>query len=48
MVCLLQVDVSPWHLNFEELEIVRPCGEGSFGRVYQAVWHQSPVAVKVG
>ncbi|KAL4436097.1 hypothetical protein ABPG77_005545 [Micractinium sp. CCAP 211/92] len=33
--------------RFEDLELVRSIGEGSFGRVYLANWRETPVAVKV-
>lgn len=36
-----------WELNFESLQILRPIGEGSFGRVYAATLAGEPVAVKI-
>lgn len=41
------VDIRPWQLPFDELRIVKVIGEGSFGRVYLAAWHETNVAVKV-
>lgn len=26
------VDVRPWEMRFDDLEIIRPAGEGSFGK----------------
>lgn len=40
-------DLSSWELNFQDLEIQQPIGEGSWGRVYMARWHETNVAVKV-
>lgn len=36
-----------WELSYEDLNIVKIVGEGSFGRVYLAYWHDTPVAVKI-
>jgi hypothetical protein len=41
------VDIRPWQLPFDDLSIIKVIGEGSFGRVYLAVWHETNVAVKV-
>ncbi|KAI3427397.1 hypothetical protein D9Q98_010312 [Chlorella vulgaris] len=41
------VDANHWLLGFEEITVVRAIGEGSFGRVYLAMWNQVPVAVKI-
>ena len=40
-------DLASWELNFRDLQIEHPVGEGSWGRVYKAKWHETPVAVKV-
>lgn len=39
--------LASWELNFADLQIEHPVGEGSWGRVYKATWHETPVAVKV-
>ena len=36
-----------WQLQWDELEIERQVGRGSFGAVYRARWHETSVAVKV-
>jgi serine/threonine protein kinase len=36
-----------WQINWEDLEIERPIGSGSLGRVYAAKWTHVQVAVKV-
>jgi len=36
-----------WELQFDELQIERAIGEGSWGKVYKARWQQTPVAVKI-
>lgn len=36
-----------WELRFSDLKFKQPIGEGSFGKVYRAVWQGTPVAVKV-
>ena len=38
--CLMQV-------NFEQMQIQRQIGEGSFGKVYLAKWKETTVAVKI-
>ncbi|GAB4822541.1 hypothetical protein N2152v2_009587 [Parachlorella kessleri] len=39
--------VKTWTINFDDLELTRKIGEGSFGRVYLAKWQETPVAVKI-
>lgn len=39
--------LAAWQLNFADLVIQYPIGEGSWGRVYKASWNQAPVAVKI-
>jgi serine/threonine protein kinase len=34
-------------VRFEELELIRRIGEGSYGRVYLALWRETFVAAKV-
>lgn len=41
------VDVRPWELRWTDFVIRRPLGAGSFGKVYLADLHNTPVAVKV-
>ncbi|KAL4422378.1 hypothetical protein ABPG75_008575 [Micractinium tetrahymenae] len=36
-----------FEVPFEQLQIVRPIGSGSFGRVFEARWVETPVACKV-
>jgi predicted Ser/Thr protein kinase len=36
-----------WEVQWEELELERLIGGGSFGRVYLARWKETEVAVKV-
>ncbi|KAL4857927.1 Serine/threonine-protein kinase CTR1 [Chlorella vulgaris] len=43
----LHADVQQWAVQWNDLDIKRPIGRGSFGWVYLAHWHQTPVAVKV-
>ena len=43
----IQLDVKLWTLDFKDLKIEKQIGEGSFGRVYQAKWNETPVAVKI-
>ncbi|KAI7837951.1 hypothetical protein COHA_008256 [Chlorella ohadii] len=40
-------DLEPWAVDFEELELERAIGAGSFGKVYLATYHEAPAAVKV-
>jgi serine/threonine protein kinase len=40
-------DVSAYAIDFDTLHMGRNIGEGSFGKVYLAVWNETPVAVKV-
>lgn len=48
-----RVSVAPWPLlcpasvNFFDLKIIQPLGEGSFGRVYLARYFETLVAAKV-
>ncbi len=41
------VDISAYEIDFAALRVGRRVGEGSFGKVYAATWHETPVAVKV-
>lgn len=41
------VDVRAWQFSWDELQIVDTIGEGSYGKVYKAIWHNSNCAVKV-
>ncbi|KAL4447322.1 hypothetical protein ABPG77_007355 [Micractinium sp. CCAP 211/92] len=41
------VDISAWRLNFLDLKIFHPLGEGSFGRVYLASYYETLVAIKI-
>ncbi|GAB4815773.1 hypothetical protein N2152v2_002819 [Parachlorella kessleri] len=41
------LDLSLWLIPFQQLQLVRSIGEGSFGRVYLAKWQEVPVAVKL-
>ena len=43
----IALDVKLWTLDFKDLKIEKQIGEGSFGRVYQAKWNETPVAVKI-
>jgi serine/threonine protein kinase len=43
----LAPDVGHWTVRWGEIKVQRPIGRGSFGRVYQATWNATPVAVKV-
>ncbi|GAB4821003.1 hypothetical protein N2152v2_008049 [Parachlorella kessleri] len=36
-----------WLVEFNTLELKQQIGEGSYGRVYLAKWHHTPVAVKI-
>jgi serine/threonine protein kinase len=40
-------DIQPFELNFWDLTMERSIGRGSFGKVYLASWHETPVAVKL-
>ena len=40
-------DVSAYAIDFDALHMGRNIGQGSFGKVYLAVWNETPVAVKV-
>lgn len=37
------VDMQPWELAWQDLTILKPVGEGSFGRVFEAIWHETSV-----
>jgi serine/threonine protein kinase len=39
--------LAAWELPFSEFQILRPIGEGSWGRCYSANWNETQVAVKV-
>ena len=39
--------LAAWQLNFQDITIERPIGEGSWGRVYKGNWNQTEVAVKI-
>ncbi|KAL6785226.1 hypothetical protein ACKKBG_A02970 [Auxenochlorella protothecoides x Auxenochlorella symbiontica] len=41
------MDFNMWMLSWGDLDIQKQVGEGSFGRVYLAKWHETLVAVKV-
>eukprot|EP00889_Picochlorum_renovo_P002393 jgi/Picre1/29423/NNA_004811.t1 len=41
------LDVKLWTVNFNDLQMERQIGEGSFGRVYLAKWNETLVAVKI-
>ncbi|KAL4427896.1 hypothetical protein ABPG75_001985 [Micractinium tetrahymenae] len=41
------IDLQPWRIDFSSLQIMRPLGEGSYGKVYLARWNETLVAVKV-
>lgn len=43
----LAPDFGHWAVRWGEIKVQRPVGRGSFGRVYQATWNATPVAVKV-
>lgn len=43
----LRGDVQQWEVQWHELQIERPIGQGSFGWVYLAQWHQTYVAAKI-
>ncbi|GAB4821932.1 hypothetical protein N2152v2_008978 [Parachlorella kessleri] len=36
-----------WVIDFSSLQLIRPIGEGSYGRVYLGLWRECPVAVKI-
>jgi hypothetical protein len=42
-----RVDVSAYAIDFDALHLGRRIGEGSFGKVYVATYHETQVAVKV-
>ena len=37
----------PAQVNFEQMQIQKQIGEGSFGKVYLAKWKETTVAVKI-
>lgn len=39
--------VCPAQVNFEQMQIQKQIGEGSFGKVYLAKWKETTVAVKI-
>jgi hypothetical protein len=39
--------LAAWQLNFQDITVDRPIGEGSWGRVYRGSWNQTEVAVKI-
>ncbi|PRW57695.1 Serine threonine- kinase CTR1 [Chlorella sorokiniana] len=41
------VDIRPWTVQFEDLKMQKIIGEGSYGKVYAAKFHETLVAVKV-
>ncbi|KAL4443708.1 hypothetical protein ABPG75_011445 [Micractinium tetrahymenae] len=41
------VNVQPWEIAYQDLQLLEECGEGSFGRVFRAKWHETEVAAKV-
>ena len=43
----LRPEVQQWLVQWEELTPVRLIGRGSFGRVYLALWNETPIACKV-
>lgn len=40
-------DIQPWILPYSEFQVIRPVGEGSFGRVFEAKYKGRSVALKV-
>ena len=43
----LRPEVQQWLVQWGDITPVRPIGRGSFGRVYLALWNETPVACKV-
>lgn len=41
------MDVSPWILRYEDLDLIDPIGKGSYACVHRANWGGTVVAVKV-
>lgn len=41
------IDIRPWTVNFDDLKMQKIIGEGSYGKVYAAKFHETLVAVKV-
>jgi hypothetical protein len=42
-----KLDSEAWMINGNELQLVQPLGEGSFGQVWKATWRDQEVAVKM-
>lgn len=43
----LSPHLEPWQIIFSDLIVLKPIGEGSFGRVYKCKWNHTDVAVKI-
>ncbi|PRW61477.1 Serine threonine- kinase CTR1 isoform B [Chlorella sorokiniana] len=43
----LSPDMQLWAVRWEQIQLERAIGRGSFGRVYLATWNATPTAVKV-
>lgn len=43
----LSPETQMWQVEWEELQILRPAGRGSFGAVYEGRWQETAVAVKL-
>lgn len=39
-------DSLQWEINFSEIQLIKEIGHGAFGKVFQASWRSTPVAVK--
>lgn len=39
--------MSSYYISFSTIDICEPIGQGSFGKIYRAVWNETPVAVKL-
>ena len=39
--------LAAWQLRFQDIQIERAIGEGSWGRVYKGIWNETEVAVKI-
>ena len=42
------IKISTRNQPFDDLQMGPLLGQGSFGKVYRAIWNGAPVAVKVG